>query len=417
MVSSSRTIRDTREWLAKTCESPALGNDHFFDNRGYVIMCDYCGKVLRVTHIHLQYILVVVSYLCLLAALGGQFVDDDMLQSPLLSTMQRYDVSGLLISSVAIPVPLLLDLAGDVYHLMSRNLETFTDDADATLYRMVIVCKKEFVLRLAFLVALGVPSAVLVFKDPFVSEASHSLVPYMTSFCRCITLYCATTGYMSDLFDVTWTAKTLSLLSSVAFTLGLLLVFYARVDRSEGYFAWDDVGGLAGIVLAVSATIIFVARVVRYAAVVAWREATSLQSTIRMEEYVFVCYGTGAVFVVTTILLCDFSRVDGRLLYDFLHAPAVVVYYVLMIVGTLAAVLLCTRALRSWSFDVRYASLTARVLQLDGMLTSKLLAVATANAAPKQVCPDLSGPQLATYLTHAYVALDTIPHVASGGLR
>ena len=367
--------------------NPPLGNDHFFNDSCSVALFHVGGRAVRITRMHLRCVFIFTAHVCLFVALGGNFVDDDMLQSPFLTRIERFDVSALRIASVAIPVPLAWELFGDMHHLLSRRLDWLGygmdgDDAgdNEACRRMLTVCQKEWALRGAFLLALVLPSAVLLFKNPQASATAYAVVPYMTSFCRSITLFCATTGYMSDLFDVSWHAKAMSIASSVVFTLGLLLVFYARVDRSQGYFAWDDVGGVLGMVMAIVAAFVFVGRVLYHSAVIAWREVHSVQSAIRMEEYVFVCYATGAAFVVTTIMLCDFSHVDGRFLYDFINAYSMVVYHVVMIVGTMVAVLQCARALRSWTFDVRFASLTARVDRLDGMLNSKLVAISEAHA-------------------------------------
>ena len=320
-------------------------------------------------------IFVVLGLTCLLSSMGGHFVDDDMTNAPLFGHMFQFETVGLRVASVAIPIPLFWDLLADIYHLISRNTNPAFQVAegsvlvDAEWYRkMRSICAKEWWIRCTFLLAMLIPSSVLLFSDP---EATLGLniIPYLSMFFRCICLFGMTNGYLSDLYDDSIHLKIRSLLTTGIFILGILMTFFGRVSVSQ--FRNSGVAvGLCGIVLSSLSISVFAMRVIYHTVKIAWREFSSIEATITMEEYIFICYTLGTTFIVMS---CFFSFYSTRgLRYDTIEMPVLITYHVLMIVGTMSSVIICSRAIRSWTFDVRLNTLTSRLEQLDSIINSRL---------------------------------------------
>ena len=319
--------------------------------------------------------LLLLGLTCLLSSMGGHFVDDDMTNAPLFSHMFSFETTGLRVASVAIPIPLFWDLLADIYNLIYRKTNPafqVTEGSvvvDAEWYqRMCSICTKEWWVRCTFLCAMLIPSSMLLFSDPD-GTLGLMIIPYLTMFFRCICLFSITNGYMSDLYDYSMPLKIGSVVTTIIFNLGILMTFFGRVSISQSLSRGMTVG-LCGILLSALSASLFAMRTIYHSCIIVWRELTSIESTITMEEYIFMCYTFGTTFVIAT---CFFSFYTTHgLRYDTVDMPVLITYRVLMIVGTMSSVVVSARAIRSWSFDVRLYTLTSRLEQLDSIVNSRL---------------------------------------------
>ena len=177
-------------------------------------------KKTKFTAIHVHCILAIIGIICLLSSLGGNFVDDDLVNAPFLELTYNSDIIGLRIASLASSFPLLWDLIVDIYNVNYRGSDP-AENADMEKYRRAkLVCNKEIWLRMGFIVALAVPSAVLLFSDACQALTGRAVLPFLTQFVRIIVIFCMTNGYLSELYDTTRVQRFVTLMISVGFVNG-----------------------------------------------------------------------------------------------------------------------------------------------------------------------------------------------------
>ena len=113
------------------------------------------------------------------------------------------------------------------------------------------------------------------------------------------------------------------------------MVFYGRIMKSRSLSPYPAIIGLA---LAGISTTLFVGRVTYRAGRLFVKEMMSIQSTIQMEEYVFMCYTLGACFLCVTVF-CSFFGHNGTMQYDKLSLSGLLTYHILFPLGVLTSVI------------------------------------------------------------------------------
>ena len=131
------------------------------------------------------------------------------------------------------------------------------------------------------------------------------------------------------------------------------------------------IGAIIGLCLAGLSTTLFVYRVAWRSVKMFCKEMVAIQSTIQMEEYVFMCYSLGACFLVVTVF-CSFFGHNGTMQYDKLTFTGLLTYHILFPLGVLTSVIVSARAVRNWSLEVRYKLVSNRLLKLEYVIDEEL---------------------------------------------
>ena len=371
-------------------------NQHFFMEDSFVFQI----MKRKITAIHVHCFVSILGIICLLSALGGNFVDDDLVNAPFLELTYSSDIIGLRIASLASCFPLLWDLLVDIYNVNYRGSDP-AEHADREEYRRAkLVCKKEIWLRMGFIVALSLPSAVLLLSDARHAISGRAVLPFLTQFVRIIVIFCMSNGYLSELYDVTRRERFGTLMISISFVigrthlltsqycshtlittnllllkhfyhLGITLVFYGRIMMSRA-IATAGIGAIFGLVTAGISTSLFVCRVIWRTGRLFCKEMVSIQSIIQMEEYVFICYSMGACYLCV-ILFCSFFGHNGTMQYDKLTFSGLLTYHILFPLGVITSVIVSARAVRNWSLEVRYELVASRLTKLEIVIDEELI--------------------------------------------
>ena len=81
-------------------------NRHFFSPDSFVFQI----KGIKITAIHLHCFVMLIAIVSLISSLGGNFVDDDLVNAPFLELTYESDIIGLRVAALACSFPLLWDL-------------------------------------------------------------------------------------------------------------------------------------------------------------------------------------------------------------------------------------------------------------------------------------------------------------------
>ena len=94
-------------------------------------------------------------------------------------------------------------------------------NADREEYRRAkLVCIKESWIRCGFIMALALPSAILLWSDSSRLLSGRAVLPFLTQFVRIIVIFCMSNGYTSELYDLTRRQRFGTLLISISFVIG-----------------------------------------------------------------------------------------------------------------------------------------------------------------------------------------------------
>ena len=346
--------------------------DHFlFADHAFTVQ----WKERKFTAIHFHLLSALIGILCMLSTLGGHYVDDDLVISPFVENMRQSNVTSIRITTVACSIPLFWDLIADVYNVHYRKIDPAQEVDIEGSFRLKTVCAKEAWLRCSFLFSMAFPSLLIILSNPYILVRGHDVAPFLAPFMLIILVFCPTNGYISELYDATFKQRMGSLLISLTFVIGIILVFFARMDISPHRFRWDDVGGVCGLVMSLLAGCYFAFRSIWRGTQLLYKELTSLQSVLRMEEYVFLCYSSGTIFILVSYYCSFFShtaQTSRAFRYDQLGIHNILVYHILYLVGVLTTIIVSARTIRNWSFDVRYLMVATHLSQVQGLVESNL---------------------------------------------
>ena len=191
-------------------------NRHFFTDDSFVFQV----KGMKILAMHVHCFVMLIGLVCLLSSLGGNFVDDDLTNAPFLELTYSSDVIGLRIAAIASSIPLLWDLAVDIYYVNNRGSDPAIN-ADREEYRRAkLVCQREIWLRCGFIMALALPSSILLLSDSTKLLSGRAVLPFFTQFVRIIVIFCVTNGYVSELYDHTRRQRFGTLMISISFVIG-----------------------------------------------------------------------------------------------------------------------------------------------------------------------------------------------------
>ena len=368
-VSSSFIVESKK--MPITNESNEVVNHFLFAEDAFFFQ----WKESKFTAIHFHLLFSLIGILCILGTLGGHFVDDDLVISPFVGNMRQSNVTSLRVTTLACSIPLYWDLIADVYNVHYRKIDPAQEVDVEGSHRLKTVCAKEAWLRCAFLFSMAFPSLLIILSNPYILVRGNDIAPFLAPFMLIILVFCPANGYISELYDATYKQRIGSLFVSLTFVIGILLVFFARMDVSPRAFRWDDAGGVCGLVMSLLAGCYFVFRSVWHGIQLLYKELTSLESVLRMEEYVFLCYSSGAIFILVSYYCSFFShtaQTSRAFRYDQLGMHNILVYHVLYLVGVLTTIIVSARTIRNWSFDVRYLMVANHLSQIQGLVDSNL---------------------------------------------
>ena len=356
-----------------TNESNDVIDHYLFADHAYLFQWNNERKC---TAIHCHILFAFIGILCILSALGGHYVDDDLVSSPFVENTHHSSVTSLRVTTIACAIPLYWDLIADIYNVYYRKIDPAQEVDIVGSQRLKTVCAKEAWLRCAFLFSMAFPSLLIVVSDPYMLVRGHDIAPFLAPFMLIILVFCPANGYMSELYDATSKQRMGSLFVSLIFVVGTLLVFFARMDVSpHTFFRWDDAGGVCGLFMSILAGCYFVSRSIWRGTQLVYKELTSLQSVLRMEECVFLYYSSGTIFILFSYYCSFFShtaQTSKAFRYDQLGLNNMLVYHVLYLVGVLTTIIVSARTIRNWSFDARYLMVATHLAQMQGLVESNL---------------------------------------------
>ena len=192
---------------------------------------------------YLHVIIAVLGQITIFTAYGfytapARSVEQYLAESPIRASLE--DPVVVLIFSIMciISLPLTFDLLMDVMgHLWSmRNNQEDVPIEERNELLPLVVCGKEWVMRLMYIIALGIPSILLILEP---KNEYKPILFMMVSYMRFFTLGCMSMMSLTDTFDSTPYEYIRSLLWSITFTFSQILMFFGNaVDQSYQQYIW-----------------------------------------------------------------------------------------------------------------------------------------------------------------------------------
>ena len=137
-----------------------------------------------------------------------------------------------------ITLPLTFDLLIDVIgHLWSmRNNQEDIPLEERNELPSLVVCGKEWIMRLMYIISLGIPSILLILEP---KPEYKPILFMMVSYMRFFTLGCMSMMSLTDTFDSTPYEYIRSLWWSVMFTFSQILMFFGNAEeQSPQQYIW-----------------------------------------------------------------------------------------------------------------------------------------------------------------------------------
>ena len=192
---------------------------------------------------YLHVVIAVIGQITIFTAYGyytapARTVEQYLAESPIRASLQ--DPLIVLIFSIMciISLPLIFDLLIDVIgHFWSmRNNQEDVPIEERNELLPLVVCGKEWIMRLMYIISLGIPSIVLKISP---NDEYRPILFMMVSYMRFFTLGCMSMMSLTDTFDSTPYEYIRSLLWSIAFTFSQILMFFGNaVDQSYEQYIW-----------------------------------------------------------------------------------------------------------------------------------------------------------------------------------